>query len=30
MLGINASEEIEEEDDPLSGLDAISIDDYKD
>ena len=31
MLGIDAGEqEIEEEDDPLARLDAISIDDYKD
>lgn len=30
MLGINTEEEIDEEDDPLAGLDAISIDDFKD
>lgn len=30
MLGIDSSEEIEEEDDPLSRLNAISIDDFKD
>jgi ribosome assembly protein YihI (activator of Der GTPase) len=30
MLGISAEEEIEEEDDPLSRLDAISMDDFKD
>jgi hypothetical protein len=30
MLGINAEDEIEEEDDPLSRLDAISMDDFKD
>ncbi|MGJ8674769.1 MAG: Der GTPase-activating protein YihI [Pseudoalteromonas sp.] len=30
MLGIDTAEEIEEEDDPLAGLDAISIDDFKD
>jgi hypothetical protein len=30
MLGISADDEIEEEYDPLSGLDAISMDDFKD
>jgi len=30
MLGIDITEEEEENDDPLAGLDAISIDDFKD